>query len=191
MKLVTIVVVVLGTLLVLVTALPIVPGNDWWVRMWDFPRLQVAALLGLVLLAVPLTLNRRRRRTWGLAFGAAAALAYQLVWIWPHTPLHPVQIALTPSCPANATVRLLTANVLMTSRRAEPLLEHVRRLGPDVVLLVETDAVVGRAARADEGELAVCAERAARRLLRPAPFLPLRARRTRRSASRSTATCHP
>jgi hypothetical protein len=39
---VTTVVVVLGTLLVLVTALPIVPGNDSWIRMWDFPRMQVA-----------------------------------------------------------------------------------------------------------------------------------------------------
>jgi endonuclease/exonuclease/phosphatase (EEP) superfamily protein YafD len=140
MKLVRTLVATAGALLVLVTALPIVPGNDWWIRMWDFPRLQVAALLGLVLAAVPLALDRRRWRTWGLAFGVAVALACQIVWIWPHTPLHPVQVGVTPSCPANATVRLLTANVLMTNRQAEPLLEHVRQLDPDLVLLVETDA---------------------------------------------------
>lgn len=140
MKLVTTLLVVLGALLVLTTVLPIVPSNDWWIRMWDFPRMQVAALLGLVLVAVPLTLNWRRRRTWGLVSAVAVALAYQLVWIWPHTPLHPVQVELTPYCPSDATVRLLTANVLMTNRQAEPLLEHVRRLDPDVVLLVETDA---------------------------------------------------
>ena len=139
MKLVTTGIAVIGGLLVLVTALPMVPTNDWWVRMWDFPRVQIAALLGLALITIPLLLRRRRRETWGLAFGVAIALAYQLTWIWPYTPLHSVQVELTVSCAPESSVRLLVANVLMSNRRAEPLLEHVSRLNPDVVLLVETD----------------------------------------------------
>ena len=140
MKLVTTAIALIGALLVLVTALPIVPTNDWWVRVWDFPRIQVAALLAFVLVAISLIGDRRRRATWGLALGIAVALGYQLTWIWPYTPLHSVQVELTASCPPEASVRLLVANVLMTNRRAEPLLEHVSRLNPDVVLLVETDA---------------------------------------------------
>lgn len=42
-----------GGLLVLLTLLPLWETDRWWVRLWDYPRLQVAALLLLftVLLA--------------------------------------------------------------------------------------------------------------------------------------------
>jgi endonuclease/exonuclease/phosphatase (EEP) superfamily protein YafD len=140
MKLVSTAIVVLATLLVLVTVLPFVPTNDWWIRIWDFPRIQVAALLGLVLLAFPLIHDRRKLRTWGVAACVAVALACQLVLIRPYTPLHPIEVTRTASCASDSIVQLLVANVLMTNRRAEPLLDHVRRLEPDVVLLLETDA---------------------------------------------------
>lgn len=131
---------ILGGLLMLVTALPLVLSNEWWIRVWDFPRMQVAVLIGAVLLAAPMTLDRRRPRSWALAVGLLGALAYQLLLIWPYTPLKATEVALTASCPATSRVRLLIANVLMTNRSAEPLLEYVRQLDPDVVLLVETDA---------------------------------------------------
>ena len=44
---------VFGGLLALLTVLPLWETDRWWVRLWDYPRLQVAALLLLftVLLA--------------------------------------------------------------------------------------------------------------------------------------------
>ena len=139
MRLVAVAVAILGGILMLGTALPLLPSNEWWVRVWDFPRIQVAVLIGLVALAVPFTLDRRALRSWAFAAGLLLALVYQLVRIWPYTPLHPTEVEVAGSCGASSTVRLLIANVLMTNRRAEPLLDYVRRLEPDVVLLVETD----------------------------------------------------
>lgn len=130
---------VAGSLLVLATALPLVPTNDWWVRIWDFPRIQIAVLIGLVLLAMPFAFQGHRPRTWALASGLLLALAVQLVCIWPYTPLHAPEVEAEASCDASSEVRLVTANVLMTNRNAEPLLEQLRRLEPDLVLLFETD----------------------------------------------------
>ncbi len=79
-------------------------------------------------------------RTWAFAAALILALAYQLVRIWPYTPLHADEVAVAASCDPASRVRLLIANVLMTNRTAEPLLDQVRRLDPDIVLLVETDA---------------------------------------------------
>lgn len=129
---------IFGGLLVFATALPLVPTNDWWIRIWDFPRIQVAVLIGLVLIAMPLVLNRRLLRTWALVFGLLVAITYQLMSIWPYTPLHTSEVKEQGSC-GGSEIRLVTANVLMTNRNAEPLLEQVRRLDPDLVLLVETD----------------------------------------------------
>jgi len=128
-----------GGLAVLVTILPLVPSNEVWVRIWDFPRIQIAVVLAAVLLAGPLVFSPRRRL---LAFlgVAAVALAWQLYGIWPYTPLYPTQAKAATACNDDSRVRLLVSNVLIDNRNAEPLLALVEEVDPDVVLLVETDA---------------------------------------------------
>jgi endonuclease/exonuclease/phosphatase (EEP) superfamily protein YafD len=129
----------LGGLGVLATVLPFVPSNESAIRIWDFPRFQVAVLLAAVLIATPLLLPLRDRRT--LAFGAvvAAALAWQAWAIWPYTPLAPTEAKAPAGCEPDSRVTLLVANVLVENRDAAPLLALVERAGPDLVLLVETD----------------------------------------------------
>ncbi|HUE85149.1 MAG TPA: hypothetical protein VMO26_03655, partial [Vicinamibacterales bacterium] len=41
------------------TAVSFVPSNEWWVRVFDFPRLQIAVALTLVLAAC-MVANRGR-----------------------------------------------------------------------------------------------------------------------------------
>ena len=41
---------ILGILFILATALPIVRSEEWWIRVFDFPRLQIAILLAGVLI---------------------------------------------------------------------------------------------------------------------------------------------
>jgi endonuclease/exonuclease/phosphatase (EEP) superfamily protein YafD len=129
----------LGGLGVLATVLPFVPSNESAIRIWDFPRFQVSVLLAAVLIATPLLLPLRDRRT--LAFGAvvAAALAWQAWAIWPYTPLAPTEAKAPAGCEPGSRVTLLVANVLVENRDAAPLLALVERAGPDLVLLVETD----------------------------------------------------
>jgi len=91
----------LGALAVLVTAVPFLPSNDALVRIWDFPRQGIAGLLAAVLIATPFAWPRTRR-TFGFVAVLAAALAWQVVAIWPYTPLGPTQAAWAESCPADA-----------------------------------------------------------------------------------------
>lgn len=128
-----------GALAILVTVLPLVPSNEAWIRIWDFPRMQIAVLLAVVLVSAPLVFPLRRREFAFMA-AAAAALAWQAYAIWPYTPLHPTQAKAVAECEAGSGIRLLVANVLIDNRDARPLLELVDEFDPDVVLLVETDA---------------------------------------------------
>lgn len=129
-----------GGLAVLVTVLPFIPSNASAIRVWDFPRIQVALLLAAVLIAAPFLLSLRKRRSW--AFGAvlAGALAWQAFAIWPYTPLAETEAKALRSCEPDSRVTLLVANVLIENRVAGPLLGLVERVSPDVVLLVETDS---------------------------------------------------
>jgi endonuclease/exonuclease/phosphatase (EEP) superfamily protein YafD len=130
----------LGGLLLLVTALPMLPSNSWWVRVWDFPRVQVAVLLVAVAAAAAASFGIRGPARAGLLAALLAAAAHQAWWVYPYTPLHPLQAAGAQRCGDDSTLRLLTANVVIGNERAGPLLEVVDRVRPDVVLLLETDA---------------------------------------------------
>ena len=128
-----------GGLAILVTVLPLIPSNEVWIRVWDFPRLQIAIVLAAVLLASPLVLTLRRLE---LAFLAvtAAALAWQAYGIWPYTPLSPTVAKAAPACDEGSRIRLLVANVLIDNRDVSGLLSLVDEIDPDLLLLVETDA---------------------------------------------------
>lgn len=130
--------VVLGTAAVACTLLPFIPSNEWWIRVWDFPRIQLAALLAVALAAMALTGSLRRWPTLLSIAVLAAALAWQLYRILPYTPVHAVAASKTTDCEEDSRLRLLVANVLFGNHDEEPLLSLVRRVGPDVVLLVET-----------------------------------------------------
>lgn len=129
----------LGALGVVLTALPILPSNENWVRVWEFPRAQIAVLLFAVLVTGGFTW---RRRSWGgriLLVAVLAALTYQAWRIWPYTPLHGIEVIQVAECPPQSRVSVLVANVLMGNRHADRLLTMVRDQRPDIVLLVETD----------------------------------------------------
>lgn len=130
---------VLGALGVLATLLPLLPSNEWWIRIWDFPRVQVAAVLVAALLLAPLLLSLRRNRVKGFISLLVLALGWQLYLIWPYTPFAAVQAAAVTDCSPDSRLRLLTVNVQVSNRNAQPLLEVVGATRPDLVLLIETD----------------------------------------------------
>jgi hypothetical protein len=59
-----------------VTLLPLSASQAWWVRMWDFPRVHIAAGFGLLALAGPFMPGAAR---WVLPALAALGAGYQ-VW---------------------------------------------------------------------------------------------------------------
>ena len=132
-------VVALGVTALAVTALPLVRSETFWVRVWDFPRVQIAVCLAVALVAVPLLFSARRRVTLAFIVLLAIGLAWQVYRIWPYTPLVATQVEAVSECAPQSRLRLLVANVLIENRQSTPLLELVEAMDPDVVLLVETD----------------------------------------------------
>ena len=111
--------------------------DEWWVRLWDYPRLQLAALLVVALVGVA-TLGPRRGRAFWIAIGAGlAALGWQLWQVASYIPGWPVELKSTKTCEPGRLVRLLNINVLMTNKEHGAVLNLVRRTNPDLVLLLE------------------------------------------------------
>lgn len=119
--------------------MPLWQTDRWWVRLWDFPKLQIAALLLVALLLLPLAAERRGARFWVSMASGIAALVWQATHFAAYLPLMPRQMASADTCPDGRSLSLLNVNVLQDNRRYGELLRLVDRVNPDVLLLLETD----------------------------------------------------
>jgi endonuclease/exonuclease/phosphatase (EEP) superfamily protein YafD len=130
---------ILTLLLALVTIAPLSKHAAWWIRVWDFPRLQILALSLLVLLLnllfVPLS-----PWVWGMMAVNLACVVYQAAWIYPYTRLSKPQVLDFTGYQKKPRIRILVSNVLTPNRQAEKLLALVATERPDVLVAVETDA---------------------------------------------------
>lgn len=147
----------LALALCIATLIPLIRTNAWWVRVFDFPRVQFVVLMVLVLLAmgaVALWSHRRKKRNasrrtklWSRAYALVpillfAALTWQLVRIYPYTALaaHQMEDATFENDAARQkadTVRLLIYNVRYDNRAVDELLETIDATDPHAILLVE------------------------------------------------------
>ncbi len=125
---------VLAILIVVVTFLPLSNTNAWWVRVMDFPRVQIAMVGGLVLFAALFLPGTSR---FLVPFLMIVACGYQLWRVFPYTPFAPLEMKLAEDGPDS--VKILASNVLMENDRHGALLQVIEQVDPDVLLLMETD----------------------------------------------------
>ncbi|MFK7891267.1 MAG: endonuclease/exonuclease/phosphatase family protein [Granulosicoccus sp.] len=131
----------IAALLLVATLLPLSVRREWWIRSMDFPRVQIVALcIGWLFVSIlfiqtlsPLML------TSGVV--VTTVLLYQCHWIYPHTPLHDVEVQALQweRKPATPVIKILSSNVLMTNRQAEPLKKLVLEHKPDILVTLESD----------------------------------------------------
>ncbi|GAB2789013.1 endonuclease/exonuclease/phosphatase family protein [Halomonas shantousis] len=134
---------VLTLLLAVVSVLPMIPSGQWWVRLWEMPRLQLAwaLVLPLVLLAVHMWRSRPRKEHAVWLMVILATGGWQLSHILPFTPLWPVEVPTAKAQPdePRTTFKVMTSNVSYENDRYAELLATVRREDPDLLLLIEVD----------------------------------------------------
>jgi len=121
------------------TAVPILRHEGWWVRGFDFPRMQLA-ILALVLLVVEFfMLPLSDAWSWVFILVTALCLAYQSWWIIPYTAVFPVEVHRARDEDQEASIKIMTANVLTPNRNAAGLISLVKSRRPDVLVTLESD----------------------------------------------------
>jgi len=132
---------ILGSFAVIGTLVPLVRHDAWWIRIFDFPRVHMLAfaLIAMGLLVFDPATDLGAVQVVGLVL-LTAVVVYQLIRIFPYTPIAPYQVEPADFNSSPATLALMVANVLMTNRDTDRLLELVHEYDPDVRLTVETNA---------------------------------------------------
>ena len=112
--------------------------NQWWIRIWDFPRVQI--LIAMVLAAIALWFLDRDWRPW-LPLVLTGLSIWQSYRIYPYTQFASTQVARTlpDEADGDGCFTVLTLNVLQSNRAYHRTTDLIRSLDPDIVLLTETD----------------------------------------------------
>lgn len=135
----------IGLWLLRITAVLLLAGTlashsrfeQWWIRIWDFPRLQI--LIALVLVTIIVAAVDRKTRPY-LPMALLACAAWQVYRVYPHTFLAPVEVvAAAPDQPAEACLSVMSFNVLQSNRDYAKTRKMIEEVNADVVLLLETD----------------------------------------------------
>jgi len=118
----------------------------WWVRDFDFPRMQLSICLFALVFAQLLLLDLSNIYAVLLVVLTLLCLGYQLWWIIPYTAVFPCEVpsaglAALPAEQRNQhALRILTANVLTSNRNAGQLIRQVRETNPDILVTLESDS---------------------------------------------------
>lgn len=130
----------LGALVVVASITPALTSNVWWIRAFDFPRMQALVLAIVAVPACFFALRGQWRWRWLAASVMGLCVAAQATKIVPYTPLFPKQVQPARSGESGGELSLLVANVKMENRDSAAFLEAVRSRDPDVIAVVEPDA---------------------------------------------------
>lgn len=131
---------VLIGLLYLITLLPLSRNPHWLVRSWEFPRLQLAVLAGVLVVAQAFMLTPDTPVRAGLLLGTVACLCWHGWWILPYTPLRSREVLSAVPTGTDNRLGILASNVLTSNRNSDRLLDLVRTLKPDLLVTLESDS---------------------------------------------------
>ena len=129
---------VVSLLPIAATVLPLARTARWWVRVLDYPRLQVAVALVAAAAAQVATLPMAGASL-GLLAVTLACLVWQLSRIIPYTRLTSRQVSPAGADDPADAVSIVVANVLQENRDAAAFLRRIQEIDPDIVLAVETN----------------------------------------------------
>lgn len=113
--------------------------DQWWIRGFDFPRIQICFLIGIVLLSSVLYYDFSE--TWHYIATAALifSLGYQFKQIYPYTYLAKKQVVQFKGDDSDCLISVVVSNVLTENKSYQKFIDLIRDRNPDIFLTLESD----------------------------------------------------
>jgi endonuclease/exonuclease/phosphatase (EEP) superfamily protein YafD len=118
---------------------PAFKGKAWWVRVWDFPRLQFSLAGAGLLFYASRSLKQGSTEKRAVVSLLGAGLALDAYRILPYSPLVKLESLPAEKNDPAQMLSMLTCNVYQFNKQRRALLDLIRRTMPDIVFLLEVD----------------------------------------------------
>ncbi len=130
---------ILCTIVLLATGLPLIDTAIWWIRIFDFPRFQIAVLTFVALILAYIYVDFKWKFKLPLLLILAISLVYQVQFVVVYSPLYKTQAKDSNSPDKENSFSLLVTNVRMDNEDKERFQALVEKYNPDVLLINEPD----------------------------------------------------
>lgn len=123
--------------------LPLVKRGAWWIRIFDFPRTQILSVSAMCLAGLILInhFNQSTNSADGIVFFLLGlSMIYQLVMIFPYTPLKAKQVYVSEQNNPDKTLSIAVTNVFQFNRESQKYHKVLSQYSPDIQIVLEADA---------------------------------------------------
>lgn len=142
-----------GIIAVIITLVPLIAADYWWIRIFDFPHIELTLLTLAALAAYFLRFEMREWRDYAFVIILLGCFIFQFIKIYPYTPLSALEVNKpTEDVNSNTRVKLLTANVLQKNQNSDSLISQMMKVDPDIVVFTETNTRWQRAIKNGLGD---------------------------------------
>lgn len=135
---------IFGSFMILFSFLPLIKTHLWFIRILDFPRVQVAFFSALTLLAYFYLYNLTTYPEKAFVILLGLALVNEFLHIYQFTILWPVQALRSRIKAPKNSFSILISNVRMSNTRYDKFLKVVRENDPDILLINEPGSTWAR-----------------------------------------------
>ncbi|MBC2607530.1 endonuclease/exonuclease/phosphatase family protein [Pelagicoccus albus] len=139
MPVANLVLICLSVFALLCATIPYLRAEGWWVRGFDFPRLQFAVFSAAMLVVDLWLLDFSSNWAWSAIAASLLALGIELWWILPFTRLARKEVVDHRPGSEGESLSVMTANVLQTNQNRDDFLKIVFDTQPDILVALETD----------------------------------------------------
>ncbi len=129
----------LGSLSLISSLASLIRWDEWWVRVFDFPRIQILVIHLLALLCIFLAGGMDGIAESVLVVGLFISFIYQFYNIYPYTVFSPKEVVDHKGKTDDRDISLIVSNVYTPNRHSDKLIHLVRQYKPDILLTLETD----------------------------------------------------
>lgn len=130
---------IFGAIAVILTLLPFIAIDYWWIRIFDFPHFQLTVLTFLALCTYFIRFDIKRRNDYLFVSMLIACFIFQVSKIYPYTPLAAFEVMDATQSNPDKTLKIFTANVLQKNENIQKLSSEIKRHDADILLFTETN----------------------------------------------------
>ncbi len=121
------------------TLLPLIPSDYWWIRMFDFPLIQLTTLTFIAILIYFVKFDFKSSKDYLFIATLIGCFIFQFSKIVPYTLLYKKEVLDATINTKTSKIKLLTANVLQKNENNERLIAIIKELNADVMVFTEAN----------------------------------------------------
>lgn len=132
---------VLGVISFAATLIPFVPAKQWYIRIFDYPRLQTFCIAVFALAWYFAFYYKRGRRGYIFVFMFGVVIIIQAYKAWPYTFVGHKQVLRARQDDADRSISLLVCNVFQPNTHYASVIKRIRQYNPDIFITTESDSI--------------------------------------------------